>query len=310
MADIIHIEEPLLRGILKVAPLKSTYSGPARNVTTNDMLQPLRDIIDICGTNPSSIEFSTNSQSSEKSGRTSSLQMHKDLLGRVRTIDMSFELLKREQYQNLNDFFMEMTEDSNLSNIISVYDSSQNGSSSKQQFVSSSDVLIYCKLFNRNTGWRGVINKVISSNDGVYDIKLDTYFNSSGETPSDSDITALKITVNSSFFTIETLNGFTYSLLEVDTGNIPVDANSSKYTIWYYIEVMLPESDVPIKEIVYIGDSGFTSLGTFYKVDTEIVRVGNDQYMEKKLTNVYVKNLKVPMIAKNAKSMVRYGYVG
>ena len=309
MADIIHIEEPLLRGILKVAPLKGSYDGPARNVTSEHMLHPLKDIIDICGTNPSSIEFSTNSQSSEESGRDVDLNMHKDLLGRVRTIDMSFDLLKKEQYQPLHDFFMELTENTNFTNVVSVYAPNSNGSTDPQKFTTTDGFNIYCKLSNKETGWSGVVSTYAQKISGTYTLKLTSYNNPNGLVPSDSDISALKITISGNNVTIEPVNGFAYTIMECDNGGSPSDTDNNQLVIWYYIEVLLPESDVPIKEIVYIGDSGFTSLGTFYKTDTSIVRTDNGDYMEKKLTNIYVKNLKVPMIAKNAMSRVRFDYV-
>lgn len=309
MADIIHIEEPLLRGILKVAPLKGSYSGPARNVTSDDMLQPLKDIIDICGTNPSSIEFSTNSQSSEESGRTAELTMTKDLLGRVRTIDMEFEVLKKEQYQPLHDFFMNLTENTNYSNVLSVYVPVNGGSTEEQTFTSSFGFNIYCTLSNVETGWKGVVSKYISLTSGTQTVKLTSYNNPSGAVPTDADISALSITISGSTVKIKPINGFTYNIMECDAGSSPSDEDTNQYVIWYYIEVMLPESDVPTKEIIYIGDSGFTSLGTFYKTDTKIVETQDGGYIEKKLTNIYVKNLKVPMIAKNAMSRVRFDYV-
>lgn len=308
MADIIHIEEPLLRGILKVAPLKSTYSGPARNVTSSDMLQPLRDIIDICGTNPSSIEFATNSQSSEESGRTPSLTMHKDLIGRVRTIDMEFELLKKEQFQPLHDFFMELVDNPNQTNIVSVYDPSGNGLTTPQVGVFDFGITIYCKLHNPTTGWKGVVSTIVTDKT-TQNLKLTEYYNSSSATPSDSDITALSVTTNDwGQFDITPINGFVYTSMEVDSiaSSIQDDDAETNYVIWYYIEIMLPENDVPIKEIIYVGDSGFTSLGTFYRVDTIL----DENNMTKRLGNIYVKNLKIPMIAKNAMSRVRANYYG
>ena len=310
MADIIHIEEPLLRGILKVAPLKGSYDGPARNVTSENMLHPLKDIIDICGTNPTSIEFSTNSQSSEESGRDVDLNMHKDLLGRVRTIDMSFDLLKKEQYQPLHDFFMGLTENTNFTNVVSVYAPNDGGSTDPQNFTTTDGFNIYCKLSNKSTGWSGVISTYAQRISGTYTLKLTSYNNLNGLVPSDSDISALKITISGNNVTIEPVNGFAYTIMECDNGGSPSDTDNNQLVIWYYIEVLLPESDVPIKEIVYIGDSGFTSLGTHYKTDTEVLYDNNGYpYMTKKLTNIYIKNLKVPMIAKNAMSRVRFDYV-
>lgn len=310
MADIIHIEEPLLRGILRVAPLKSTYSGIARNVTPNDMLQPLRDIIDICGTNPSSIEFSTNSQSSDKSGRDVNLGMKKDLLGRVRTIDMEFQLLKKEQYQPLHDFFMNLSADSGFSNVFSMYVPTKEGSSARQSFQSSNGINIYCKMVDSVSGWKGTISTYLPKQNGTYNLKLNSYYNPNSTVPTDSEITALTVTISGNNFNLSTVGNFKYTQIECDTGDAPTNANTNQYVIWYYVEIMLPENDMPIKEIVYVGDSGFTSLGTFYKVDTEIVKTDNDSFIEKKLTNIYVKNLKVPMIAKNATSKVRFDYVG
>lgn len=306
MADIIHIEEPLLRGILKVAPLKGSYDGPARNVTSDDMLQPLRDIIDICGTNPSSIEFSTNSQSSEESGRTGSLKMTKDLLGRVRTIDMEFNLLKKEQYQPLYDFFMELVENKNQSNKISVYVPNANGITTTQSCTIDAGATIYCKLINPTTGIKGTISTTITT-DGTHNLKLTDYYSPSIASPSDSELTALTVVKSGNSLIVSVNDDYRYTIMEVDSITSSPDSEAkTEYVIWYYIEVMLPESDVPIKEIIYIGDSGFTSLGTFYKTDNEILYDDNgDPYMTKKLNNIYVKNLKVPMIAKNAVSRVR-----
>lgn len=305
MAGIIHIAEPLLRGVLKVAPLKSTYKGIAKNVSSNDLLQPLKDIIDICGTNPSNIEFATNSQSSEESGRTGSLTMHKDLLGRVRTVDLSFDLLKREQYQPLYDFFMELVENVNQSNKISIYVPTSAGVTTTQTCSVDSGATIYCKLKNATTGVVGTINAKITDN-GQYDLKLTEYYSPDIATPTDSDITALHVVKSGTTLTMSVINDFAYTVMEVDSiAYNPVSNAETNYVIWYYIEIMLPENDIPIKEIVYIGDSGFTSLGTFYKTDTSIIRTDDNQYIEKKLTNIYVKDLKIPFIAKDAVSRVR-----
>lgn len=303
--EIVHIEEPLLRGVLKVAPLKGTYKGPARNVTQSDLLQPLRDIIDICGTNPSSIEFSTNSQSSEESGRTPSLTMTKDLLGRVRSIDMTFELLKKEQYQPLYDFFMELVENKNQTNKISVYVPSTEGINTTQSCNVDAGATIYCKLYNPTTGVKGIVSTTITSN-GTHYLKLTDYYSPNITNPSNDHLTALSVTKTGSNLSISTMTDFVYTILDVDSITSTPDSEAkTEYVIWYYIEIMTPESDIPIKEVVYIGDSGFTSLGTFYKTDTSIVRTDDGDYVEKKLTNIYVKNLKVPMIAKNAVSRVR-----
>lgn len=164
-----------------------------------DLLSPLKDIIDICGVNPSEIVYSKNTNSSEESGRTQGsaetgvyLNMHKDILGRVRDITMTFPPIFKEKYQSLDNLFMSLVE--NVS-----------------------------------------------------------------ETEDEPDY---------------------------------------KYIIWYYVEISLPESDEPIKDIYYVGDSSFNDVRIEYRnIVTKSDDSGNPIEISAK---PFAKGLKINLIGKCA----------
>lgn len=88
------------------------------DISNSSLLEPIQDILDICGTNPSSIKYGKNTSSSEESGRTQGsaelgiyLNMHKDILGRVRNFTFNFPPMFKEKYSKLDELFMSKTED-------------------------------------------------------------------------------------------------------------------------------------------------------------------------------------------------------
>ena len=303
---VIYIDEPKLRGLIKVAPLRSSANDnrvmSPENLVPSDFVRDPIDIVDLCGINPSEIEFAVNTQSSEEgSYRTSGLDMHKDILGRVRTINLNWDLLKKEQYQQLSDFFMDMVDNSDFSNKVSVY--SVDGSTEAKSFTGSFTLInIYAKLKNETTGWTGEISTSVSS---TQNISLNTYYNANGSVPSGNDIVALNVTIAGNTVTLTPINGFKYTILEADiTSQSKVLQSNVKLIVWYYIEIMLPESDYPVKEVVYVGDSGFTNLGTIYKTKLEYV----DNVGTKEIKEIYTKGLKLPLIAKTKKIPRRFRY--
>jgi hypothetical protein len=115
---IFAVTNPYQKGILKVAPIKVSIDDSNLSIDTirayagdnGDLLEELTDIVDICGINPSSIKMSKNTQSSEESGRDASLNMHKDILGRVRDFTITFPIMSDEKFQELDNMFMNKTE--------------------------------------------------------------------------------------------------------------------------------------------------------------------------------------------------------
>lgn len=144
------------------------------DISNSNLLEPIQDILDICGTNPTSIKYGKNTSSSEESGRTQGsaddgiyLNMHKDILGRVRNFTLDFPPMFKEKYSKLDNLFMNKTE---------------------------------------------------------------------------------TITVTEGEETIST----------------------TKYIIWYYLEVLLPEEGGIIKDIVYVGDSSFNDTEVRYRTVGDI----------------------------------------
>lgn len=175
------------------------------DITDSSLLEPLKDIVDICGTNPSTITYSKNTSSSEESGRTQGsyasgifLNMHKDILGRVRDITLSFPPMFLEKYSKLDDLFMNKTQ-----------------------------------------------------------------------------------------------------VVELSESEATEDINSAEqYIMWYYVELLLPETGGVIKDIYYVGDSSFTSVGIEYRnTVTETDINGNPLKIEAK---PFAKDLKINLIGKCA----------
>lgn len=183
----------------------------------SSLLEPLKDIIDICGTNPSEINYSKNTSSSEESGRTQGvlgsgllLNMHKDILGRVRDIELHFPPMFLEKYSALDNLFMNKTQE----------------------------------------------------------VKA----------------------------TIETETG------EKNEEGNPItettEKDVSQYIMWYYVELLLPETGGVIKDIYYVGDSSFTGVKIQYKnTVTETDANGNATKIEAK---PFAKDLKINLIGKCA----------
>ena len=150
------IKEPQLKGILKIAPISNVgaVSLTPENISENNLLRPLRDIVDICGTNPSSISFSINTNSSEESGRTSDLNMHKDVLGRVRSMEIDMPPLTKEGYQNLQELLLDLTENIDYSNVVQRESNLSSGSREYVKVSNSQDYkgfIIYAKMRNEHT---------------------------------------------------------------------------------------------------------------------------------------------------------------
>jgi hypothetical protein len=81
----------------------------------SNLLEPIRDITEICGINPSDISYSKNTMSSELTGRVlNNLNMQKDILGRVWDTTLTFSLLSSDKMKRLDDFFMNKTETFNV----------------------------------------------------------------------------------------------------------------------------------------------------------------------------------------------------
>lgn len=116
--DITNAENSRL--VYKKVKLPDDYKDNETYYTYNndgDLLEPVQDILDICYTNPSSITYNKNTSSSENSGRTQGssesgvyLNMHKDILGRVRELNISFPPMFKEKYMLLDNLFMNKTE--------------------------------------------------------------------------------------------------------------------------------------------------------------------------------------------------------
>lgn len=192
--------------------------------TESSLLEPLKDIIDICGTNPSEINYSKNTSSSEESGRTQGsfssgifLNMHKDILGRVRNIEMTFPPMFLEKYSKLDDLFM-----------------------NKTQVIKTTETTY-----------------VDNDNDGNIDIDED--------------------------------------------GNVVTEEkeiSAEQYIIWYYVEILLPETGGVVRDIYYVGDSSFTGVSIEYRnTVTETDIHGNPTKIEAK---PFAKNLKVNLVGKCA----------
>lgn len=113
------IFNPYARGIVRIAPIREdidTTNLTPTNIQDSDFLEPIKDIIDICGTNPSEITYSKNTSSSEESGRVQkNLNMHKDILGRVRDVTLSFPPMFMEKYSELDELFMNKTQEIEVS---------------------------------------------------------------------------------------------------------------------------------------------------------------------------------------------------
>ena len=113
--DPIYIKSAIVGGY------DETIKYYSYDITDSSLLEPIKDIVDICGTNPSEITYSKNTSSSEESGRTHGVQgsglllnMHKDILGRVRDITLSFPPMFIEKYAELDNLFMNKTQEVNV----------------------------------------------------------------------------------------------------------------------------------------------------------------------------------------------------
>lgn len=193
------------------------------DITDSSLLEPIMDIVDICGTNPSSITYSKNTSSSEESGRTQGsyasgifLNMHKDILGRVRDVTLTFPPMFTEKYSKLDDLFM-----------------------NKTQIVVASE----------------------------------------GEVQTDED----------------------GNVITDKDGNVVTEAverNAEQYIMWYYVELLLPETGGVVKDIYYVGDSSFNSVEMEYRsITTETDINGRPLKIEAK---PFAKDLKINLIGKCA----------
>lgn len=332
----VFTPEPYLRGVLKIAPIsnKGAVSLTPENVTNLDLIRPLQDIIDICGTNPTSIVFGINTNSSEESGRTSDLNMHKDILGRVRSFEIEMPPLKREGYQNLQELLMDLTENIDYSNLVQMESNLESGSREYIKVSNSSDYqgfIIYAKMRNEKTGWVGTINAELDSNtNGEYEFSIEDYYNSKGASLKDEDeLKALKIKISDEYIEIavgpnyyfqtadsiddedkdkyleDMSNNYGYTFLQV-SANIEVTPTITNenyaYVVWYLIEFMSPETNTVIREIVYVGDSSFTNIKPYYQPNITYDENG----AIKTLNEIYVKDLKINLIAKTAKAKQRF----
>ena len=193
------------------------------DASESSLLEPLKDIVDICGTNPSEINYSKNTSSSEESGRTQGsfssgifLNMHKDILGRVRDVEMTFPPMFLEKYSKLDDLFMNKTQI--IKTTETEYQSDENGN-------------------------------VVVDNEG-------------NAVTEEKEITA------------------------------------TQYVIWYYVELLLPETGGVVRDIYYVGDSSFTGVSIEYRnTVTETDQNGNPKKIEAK---PFAKNLKIKLIGKCA----------
>lgn len=320
-----YIKEPQLRGILKIAPIsnKGAVSLTPENISDMDLIRPLKDIVDICGTNPQTITFSVNTNSSEESGRTSDLNMHKDILGRVRSMEVNFPPLTKENYQNLQELLLDLTENIDYSNLVQKETNLASGLRDYVKVANNSSYkgfYVYAKMRNYKTGWVGTISETIESNTaGEYELSIKDYYNTLGNTLQNTDeLKALKVKISSEYIEIavgpnynfstegeENENNYGYTFLQVDaTVDVTptIDNENYAYVVWYLIEYMSPEMNDPIREIVYVGDSSFTNIEPFYKPNIVYDKDG----CIKTLDEIYVKNVKVSLVAKTAKSKKRY----
>ena len=297
------IKETQLKGILKIAPLsnKGESSLNLSSLTDDKLLRPLTDIVDICGTNPTTISYSINTNSSDESGRTSDLTMHKDILGRVRSWEINFPPLTKQGYQKLQELLFDMTEYAQSEIIIQKNNSNEpvNANNSCNSYI------VYGKLVNESTGWCGTINAKFNNSDGTYTYSLQDYYNKIDNTltPNENDLKALNVSVSSNNITISCNSGYKYTYIELN-GFTQDQSEEPSYTIWYLIEFMSPEMNRPIRDIVYVGDSSFTGIEPFYKPNITYDTNG----MIKTIDEIYVKNVKVNLVSKDAKPIERYNY--
>ena len=215
--------DPIYIGNVNEGEYDSTIVYYNYDITDSNLLEPIRDIVDICGTNPSEIKYSKNTSSSEESGRTQGsyqsgifLNMHKDILGRVRDVELSFPPMFMEKYSALDNLFM-----------------------NKTQLVKTTET----------------------------QVKTDE----EGNVVVDEDKNAV---------TEET------------------EVNAEQYIMWYYVELLLPETGAVVRDIYYVGDSSFTGVGIEYKntvMESDIN--GNALRIEAK---PFAKNLKINLIGKCA----------
>lgn len=309
---MIFTPEPYLRGVLKIAPVsnKGAVSLTPENITDLDLIRPLQDIIDICGTNPSSISFSVNTNSSEESGRTSDLNMHKDILGRVRSMEIEMPPIKKEGYQNLQELLMDLTENVDYSIVAQGNSNLESGETESISGTNSTDYqgfTIYAKVRNSTTGWVGTVNGTIDANvNGDYQFYLTDYYNVNGTGLSDNEeLKALRVTINGDNITVSMMNGYGYNFIQLSATIevTPTITNENySYVVWYLIEFMSPEMNNPIREIVYVGDSSFTNIKPYYKPS---ITYDSDGAV-KTLNEIYVKDLKINLIAKTAKAKRRF----
>ena len=81
------------------------------NKETSNLLEPITDIVDICGINPSEFTFSKNTTSSEQTGRVlQNLNMQKDILGRIWDTNLKFSILSNDKLTKLDNYFMSRTD--------------------------------------------------------------------------------------------------------------------------------------------------------------------------------------------------------
>lgn len=103
--------EPLYYPVVLPAGYVSGTTYYSFNSSVSDLIEPIQDITDICGINPSEISYSKNTMSSENSGRVlENLNMVKDILGRVWDIKLKFSVLTMQRLQDLDDYFMNKTQ--------------------------------------------------------------------------------------------------------------------------------------------------------------------------------------------------------
>lgn len=105
------VSEPLYYPVVLPAGYVSGTTYYTFNSSVSDLIEPIQDITDICGINPSEISYSKNTMSSENSGRVlENLNMVKDILGRVWDIKLNFSVLSMERLQSLDDYLMNKTQ--------------------------------------------------------------------------------------------------------------------------------------------------------------------------------------------------------
>lgn len=113
--DSGETDNPIFKEVTLPQDYDATLHYYKFDPSVSNLLEPIRDITEICGINPSGISYSKNTMSSELTGRVlSNLNMQKDILGRVWDTTLTFQILSSDKMKKLDDFFMNKIEKFNI----------------------------------------------------------------------------------------------------------------------------------------------------------------------------------------------------